>query len=71
MKNNIKIIADTIRLVMDTIKDSIPKKLSELKDDLITDEEVINMLATGDIITAITDINGDTFTDLNGDVIVF
>lgn len=39
--------------------------------ETITDEETLYMLAEADLIDVITDENGDTFTDLNGNIIVF
>lgn len=36
-----------------------------------TDEEILHMLAEANIIELATDENGDTFTDLNGNIIVF
>lgn len=71
MKNHIKIIADTIRLVMDAIKDSIPQKYSELENDIFNEEDALIMLTEADVVDIITDTNGDTFTDVNGDIIVF
>jgi hypothetical protein len=71
MKNHIKIIADTIRLVMDAIKNSIPQKYSELENDIFNEEDALIILTEADVVDIITDTNGDTFTDVNGDIIVF
>lgn len=71
MKSHIKIIADTIRLVMDAIKNSIPQKYSELENDIFNEEDALIILTEADVVDIITDTNGDTFTDVNGDIIVF
>lgn len=48
------------------------KVVKKYVDDIIpTDEEVLHMLAEADFVDVITDNNGDIFTDLHGEIIVF
>lgn len=55
---------ETLRMILEAIKYKIDGIIPE-------DEEVLRMLAEADVIELATDENGDTFTDLNGNVIVF
>lgn len=55
---------ETLRTMLEGIK-------YKIDENTPTKEDTLKMLAEADLIDVITDENGDTFTDLNGNIIVF
>ena len=64
MKNNIKIIADVIRLIMDEMN-------SDIQDSSIaSNEDVLSMLMDLDIVAPIADKNNAIFTSIDGKIYI-